>query len=411
MSKLAINGGEPVRPPRKPWPSWPPVDRAEELVAEVVRSGNWSYDGPKEWEFAHRFATFSGAKYCLPVANGTVALQLALEALDIGAYDEVIVPGLTWQATAAACIDVNAVPILVDVDPETYCLDVAKAEAAITPRTRAIMVVHLYGAMADMDAVLALAKRHDLKVVEDCAHQHGSQWRGHGVGTLGDVGGFSLQQSKVLTSGEGGVTLTNDWELCQRLYALRNCGRTLFDGALRVQSGNYRITELQAALLLAQMEHLDERVNLRDDNAQYLNRQLAQVPGIRPMVRHPQVTRQSYYCFSFRYDSEAWDGIPGEVVRRALGAELAGHVSGTYQPLNACDLYQPHTKRRYHISEEYWQAIDPSRFELPVCERAHRDEGIVMHHPYLLGTHADMDQVAAAVNKLYTYRDELRGLA
>src|SRR5512136_1015796 len=154
MSKLAVNGGEPIRSPRKPWPVWPTAThRAVELITEVVRSGIWAYDGPREWAFAQQFAEFSRAKYCLPVANGTVAIQLALEALDIGAYDEVIVPGQTWQATAAACIDVNAVPILVDIDPATYCLDVAKAEAAITPRTRAIIVVHLYGAMADMDAL------------------------------------------------------------------------------------------------------------------------------------------------------------------------------------------------------------------------------------------------------------------
>jgi L-glutamine:2-deoxy-scyllo-inosose/3-amino-2,3-dideoxy-scyllo-inosose aminotransferase len=409
MSKLAVKGGEPVRPPHKPWPAWPPAtDRAVELITEVVRSGRWAYDGPKEWEFAHQFAEFSRAKYCLPVANGTVAIQLALEALDIGAYDEVIVPGQTWQATAAACIDVNAVPILVDIDPETYCLDVAKAEAAITPRTRAIIVVHLYGAMADMDALLSLARRHDLKVVEDCAHQHGSQWNGKGVGALGDVGAFSLQLSKVLTAGEGGLTLTDDWELFQRLYALRNCGRPFQDGSPTRQSGNYRMTDLQAALLLAQMEQMDENVNRRDENAQYLNRKLAAIPGVKPMKRYPQITRQSYYCFSFRYDPAAWGGIPGKAVRKALGAEVGLGVGSTYEPLNHCSLYQPHTKRRHHLSEEYWQAIDPTRFDLPVCERAFEDEAIVIWHGFLRGEHADMDQIAAAVEKLYENREDLR---
>jgi L-glutamine:2-deoxy-scyllo-inosose/3-amino-2,3-dideoxy-scyllo-inosose aminotransferase len=408
MSKLAIKGGEPIRAPRKPWPTWPiPTDRALELVAEVVRSGHWAYDGPKEWQFARQFADFSRAKYCVPVANGTVAIQLALEALDIGAYDEVIVPGLTWQATAAACIDVNAVPILVDIDPETYCLDVAKAEAAITSRTRAIIVVHLYGAMADMDAVLALARRHNLNVIEDCAHQHGSQWLGKGIGGLGDIGAFSLQLSKVLTAGEGGLTLTNDWVLFQRLYSLRNCGRPFQEGSPTVQSGNYRMTELQAALLLAQMEHMEEWVNHRDENAQYLNRKLAEIPGIQPMKRYPQVTRQSYYCFSFRYDSTAWDGIPGTVFRKALGAEVGLRVGTTYEPLNNCSLYKPHTKRRHHLNDSYWQAIDPARFELPVCQKAFEDEAVVIWHPFLLGTRADMDQIAQAVEKLYENRAEL----
>jgi len=294
MTKLAINGGEPIRFPRRRWPEWPVLtEQAVELVSEVVRSGVWAYDGPKEWDFADRFAAFSGSRYCLTVANGTVAIQLALEALGIGAYDEVIVPGLTWQATAAACLDVNAVPILVDIDPETYCLDVAKAEAAITPKTRAIIVVHLYGAMADMDGLVALARKHGLPLIEDCAHQHGSQWDGSGVGTLGDIGCFSLQSSKVLTSGEGGVNLTDDWELFQKLYSLRNCGRPFQDGSPTLQSGNYRMTDLQAALLLAQMDQLEQQVIRRDENAQYLNSKLAAIPGIHPMKRYPKVTRQS----------------------------------------------------------------------------------------------------------------------
>ena len=411
MSKLAILGGEPVRAPKKPWPAWPPVDkRALELVSEVVASGVWSFDGPKEWQFCQEFAAFSGARYCLTVANGTVAIQLALEALDIGAYDEVIVPGLTWQATAAACLDVNAIPVLVDVDPETYCLDAAKAEAAITPRTRAIIVVHLYGAMANMDELMDLARRRNLALIEDCAHQHGSQWNGRGVGTLGQVGAFSLQQSKVLTSGEGGLTLTDDWDVFQRLYSLRNCGRPFQPGSPTVQSGNYRLTELQAALLLAQMEHMKERVSLRDENARYLNAQLEQVPGIRPMVRYPQVTRQSYYCFSFRYDAEAWGGIPGKQVRRALGAELGLGVSGTYEPLNNCSLYKPHTKRRHRLSEAYWRAIDPIRFELPVCQKAFEDEAVVIWQGMLLAEREEMDLVAQAVAKLYENREEMRPL-
>ena len=344
------------------------------------------------------------------MANGTVALQVALEALDIGAYDEVIVPGMTWQATAAACIDVNAVPVLVDIDPETYCLDVAQTEAALTSRTKAIIVVHLYGAMADMDALLDLARRHKVKVIEDCAHQHGSQWKGKGVGALGEIGAFSLQLSKVLTAGEGGATLTDDWELFQRLYALRNCGRPFQEGSPTRQSGNYRMTELQAALLLAQMERMEALVERRDENAQALNAQLATIPGITPMKRHPSVTRQSYYCFSFRYDSAAWDGISGRAFRTALGAEIGLRVGGTYEPLNNCSLYQPHTKRRHRLNEQYWQEIDPARFELPVCQRAFEDEAVVIWHSFLLGERSDMDDIARAVAKIYEHRQELEGI-
>lgn len=411
MPHVAICGGEPLRHPRQTWPEWPPVtERAVELVTEVVRSGIWSSDGPKEWQFAQEFAAFSGAKYCVPVANGTVAIQLALEALDIGAYDEVIVPGLTWQATALACLDVNAVPILVDIDPETYCLDIARAEKAITSRTRAIIVVHLFGAMANMDALLAMANANNLKVIEDCAHQHGSQWNGQGVGGLGDIGAFSLQQSKVLTSGEGGLTLTNDWELFQRLYSLRNCGRPFLPKSPTLQSGNFRMTEMQAALLLAQMEQMEDRVNHRDASAQHLSKRLADIPGVTPMRRYPQVTRQSYYGYTFRYDSSVWNGIPGKVFRSALAAEVGLGVSTTYEPLNNSQLYQPHTKRRYHLNDEHWEAIDPTRYDLPVVQKAYEDEAVVMAHSFLLADRGDIEMIADAVEKLYNYRGELEGI-
>jgi len=296
----------------------------------------------------------------------------------------------------------------VDIDPETYCLDVAQAEAAITDRTRAIIVVHLYGAMADMDAVRGLAQRHNLHLIEDCAHQHGSQWDGRGVGALGDIGCFSLQSSKVLTSGEGGVNLTQSWDLFQKLYALRNCGRPFLERSPTLQSGNYRMTELQAALLLAQIEFLEEQVVRRDENAQYLNGRLAELPGVHPMKRYPQVTRQSYYQFTFRYDTGDWDGIPVDVFRRALSAELGCSMGSTYEPLNACSLYKPHTKRRHHLSEEYWQAIDPRQFDLPVCTQAHQEEGVVLPHEYLLAGRGDMDEIARAVEKLFENREEMR---
>jgi len=407
MGNLAITGGKPVR--TKPWLKWPVHDEREvELLTEVARSGVWSFDGPKEWEFGEKFAAFSGAKYGLCVANGTVALQLSLEALDVGAWDEVIVPGLTWQATAAAALDINAIPILVDVDPETYTIDPKAVEAAITDRTKAIIPVHLYGCMADMDSVLAIAKKHNLKVIEDCAHQHGSQWNGKGAGSIGDLGAFSLQETKLITSGEGGLVLMNDRDLMLRVYSLRNCGRLYKDTeGQHVQSGNYRITEFQAAVLLAAFERLESQTLLRDENAQYVNAKLAQIDGITPMKRHPQVTRQAYYYFTFRYDAEKFKGLPLAKMREALTAEIGLPVEQLYQPLNNCELYQPLTKRRYRINEEYWQAIDPRRFSLPVCERVRNVEGIGMHHAVLMGTKDDMDDIVRGIEKIKENLDEI----
>ena len=184
MSQLAIKGGKPVRDVKaNPWPKWPVWDKNEEKsLIEVLKSGVWSYNGPKEKEFNKAFADFIGTDYAVSAANGTVTLQLALEACGVGLGDEVIVPGLTWQATAASVLDINAIPVLVDVCEDTWCIDPSEVEKAISPRTRAIIPVHLYGCLADMDAIMAIAAKHKLIVIEDCAHKHGGEWKGKKAG-------------------------------------------------------------------------------------------------------------------------------------------------------------------------------------------------------------------------------------
>ncbi|MHC4629009.1 MAG: DegT/DnrJ/EryC1/StrS family aminotransferase [Planctomycetota bacterium] len=286
MSKLAINGGKPLRDIKtNPWPKWPVWDENEEKgLLEVLRSGVWSYNGPKELQFNKAFAEFIGSKHALSVVNGTVSLQLALEACGIGLGDEVIVPGLTWQATAAAALDINAIPVLVDVREDNWCIDPAQVEKAISPRTKAIIPVHLYGGFADMDAIMDIARRHNLRVIEDCAHKHGGEWNGKKVGSIGDAGSFSFQLSKLMTGGEGGALTTSDSQLFEKLDALRNCGRRpeIEQGSDKgaghygsegdfIQSGNYRITDFQAAILIESLKRLPEQNKLRDENAVYLN--------------------------------------------------------------------------------------------------------------------------------------------
>lgn len=412
MAKLAIDGGTPLRDPKKKWPQWPISDKADAaLVAKITRSNRWSFDGPYEWDFARRFTAYQTAKLGLCCANGTVALQMALEALGIGAYDEVIVPGLTWQATAAACLDVNAVPVLVDVEPDTWCIDVAQIEAAITPRTRAVIVVHLYGCMPDMTSVQRLCKKHNLFLIEDCAHQHGAFWKSKGVGSMGDVGCFSFQESKVLSCGEGGFNTCRNNRIFERLYSLRNCGRG-WQGDLTnaIQSGNYRLTEWQAAILLGGLKRLDRQVKHRDANAQYLNAMLEQIPGILPMRRRKEISQASYFNFGFRLD---WNtlgarGLTNLHFAAALRCELGSEWEPPYDPLNQCALYKPHTKPRHNLNCEYWQAIDPRRFSLPVCEDANAKSGVVVHHHVLMGTKRDMDDIATAVAKVAGNLDELK---
>ena len=426
MKKLAIKGGIPCRDATKdPWPKWPVWGKEEEkALIEVLNSGVWSYNGPKETEFNRLFAEYSGVRHAVSTVNGTITLQIALEALGIGIGDEVIVPGLTWQATAATVIDVNATPILVDVREDTWCIDPKEVEKAITPRTKAIIPVHLYGAFADMDAIMALAKKHKLFVIEDCAHKHGGEWNGKKAGSIGDIGSFSFQLSKHLTAGEGGTVTTNSPELAQKLDALRNCGRrpetdateTVDKGAGDygdddgnfIQSGNLRITEFQAAILIEGLKRLPEQNAVRDANGEYLNALLTNITGVSPIPRDKRETKKAYFNFAFRYHKKEFKGLPIEKFRSALQAELGIVVDASYEPLNNCSLYVPHTKpSRHKLNDAYWKAIDPKRFSLPVCERIFKEESVCLHHKVLMGTMADMDLVAHAIKKIYTQAEEL----
>lgn len=414
MAKLAVLGGKPVRAKTQKWPRWPIHDKTDvKLITKITESNRWSFDGPVEMAFAKAFADYHRSKFGLCCANGTVGLQIALEALDVGAFDEVIVPGITWQATAAACVDVNAIPILTDVEPDTWCLDLDKVEANINDKTKAVIVVHLYGSMADMDGLRKLCKKHNLYLIEDCAHQHGSFWKGKGVGAIGDVGSFSFQETKCLPSGEGGFNMCQTRTLFERIYSLRNCGRGYQDDMTNaIQSGNYRLTEWQAALLLGGLRRLDAQVKHKDANAIYLNAQLAQMKGLLPMRRRKQVTQQSYYNFGFRIDWDALgvSGVTNAHFCAALTAELGHIFERPYQPLNNCGLYKPHTKRRHQLSGAYWKAIDPKRFDLPVCTDAHTKSGVVTMHNLLLGSRKDMDDVVNAVAKVVENIESLKDI-
>ncbi len=422
MSKLAILGGKPVVGKSVKWAKWPVSDEEDaKLVAKITRSNRWSFDGPVEWEFAEKFTAYQTAKYGLCCANGTVGIQIALEALGVGAYDEVIVPGMTWQATAAACADVNAVPVLVDVEPDTWNLDLDKVEAAITPKTRAIVVVHLYGCVTDLDRLQRICKKHKLFLIEDCAHQHGTFWKGKGVGSLGDVSSWSFQESKVLSSGEGGFNMCKTKELFYKIYSLRNCGRPYpaeppvfglkkaapMDTAL--QSGNYRLTEWQAALLLGGLRRLDKQVKDRDANAIYLNSLLAQIPGVLTMRRRPQVTQQSYFNFAFRLDTKEL-GVTNKQFCQALNAELGmpDEFEPPYEPLNNCGLFKPLTKTRHNLGAAYVKALNPKRYALPVCTEANKESGVTAHHQILMNKKGDMEVFAAAVKKIVDNIGELR---
>ena len=421
MSNLAILGGTPFGAPDVPhWGyKWPVFnEREEQMALEIVRSGEWGTSGPKQVEFEEKFSEFCGAKYGIFMTNGTHTLKLALEAMNIGPGDEVIVPGSTWQATASSVLDVNAVPVLVDVTPETWTIDPKEVEKHITPRTKAIIPVHLYGRVADMDAIMALANKYNLKVIEDCAHAHGAEWRGKKVGTIGNVGSFSLQKSKILQTGEGGIDITNDKDLYDRIYSLKFCGRPRVSKSEEplptMQSGNFRTSEFAAGMGICQLERLAEQNAIRAENALYLEDALqAEVPGLTHLYRDPRVTLQTHYRMSMRYNKEAWDGLPRKVITRAFKAEAEdafGFVT-PYVPLNDSPLYRPFSKKTHKISDEYCKAIDPAQWSMPVIEKMYREEYMGLDHYELLGEKSELDKIVEIFKKLYANIGELKEFA
>jgi dTDP-4-amino-4,6-dideoxygalactose transaminase len=408
----ALLGGTPVR--TRPFPSWPVFGEAEEqALIRALRSGRWGkLDGSEVTTFEKRFAAYHGARHGIAVCNGTVSLRVALLAAGVEAGDEVIIPPYTFLATATAVVEANATPIFVDIDRETLNLDPALIEAAITPRTRAIIPVHLGGLPCDMDAIMAIARRHDLTVIEDAAHAHGSAYKGRRVGGIGHLGSFSFQSTKNLTSGEGGIVLTSDDALADRCRSIHNCGRVA-GGAWyehHVMSGNYRLGEFAGAILNCQFDRLDEQTNTRDANGRYLDSLLSEIPGITPQRRDASTTRNAYHLYPFRYDADAF-GMPRARFLEALAAEgipaSSGYVLPLYrQPLFADRAFGPYTGYRSARPD-----IDYGAMRLPVCERICGGEGAWMTQNVLLGTRADMDDIARAMAKVYENREALAGAA
>ncbi|MBH1934419.1 aminotransferase class I/II-fold pyridoxal phosphate-dependent enzyme [Streptomyces sp. AV19] len=409
----ALTGGSrPVAPDPPVWP-----ERGEEearLLQEVLRDGRWSTPaGPRTTRFEHRFAELQALpspSHVRCVTSGTVALQLACEALGLGPGDEVVVPGLAEQGTAGAVLDANAVPVLVDVSPDTWCLDPAAVTAAITDRTRAVIAVHLYGTMPDLTELTALAAQNGLALIEDCAHAHGARWEEHGAGAFGTMSVFSFGASRTLTAGEGGCVVTSDAVLADQLSSLRDSGRPPSDVPppfwRPVQSGNHRMTEWQAAVLLAQCDRFEEQRDRRE-RVVAAWREAAERSGfLRPARVLPGVRRPPGYAFAASYDERALNGVPVETFRAALAAELSAPVEPCYRPLGDSPFYRPRTKRKHWLSAAYWNAIDPARSDLPNCATLHRTS-VVVPHAATLRPGAE-EHLPQALEKIARGADRLR---
>ena len=410
MAELAIAGGAPVR--TKAFAAWPQFDERERrAINAVLESRNWGgYPFPNQQAelFARRFADHQGARHALCAANGTVTLEIALKAVGVTAGDEVIVPAYTFEATAAPVLRLGAVPVFVDIQPDTYCIDASAAAMAITPRTRAVIPVHLAMNMADMDAITELAARHGLKVVEDCAHAHGARWRDAGAGAIGDAGSFSMQTSKLLTAGEGGVVTTNDDEVFELCQSYVNCGRasrTDYFGH-RILGFNYRMTEFQAAILLAQLERLQEQTERRAARASRLAEGLSGIAGITLLRRDERLTTPAIYQFVFKYDGVAFGGAGRDRFVAALEAEGIPADGLFYEPVYRSALFQV-DPRDFPALADRGEDLPWAATRCPVAERAAYDESVWLPHQLLLGSEQDVDEIVEAVSKIQNNVDEL----
>ena len=415
MGKLAITGGEPLR--KTPFTQWPMSTKEEAAALEdVLTSSKWGgqpFPGKHAEAFARKFAEVHTAKYAQCVNTGTVAIQAALKAVGIRPGDEVIVPAYTWEGTVGPVLLINAVPVFVDVDPETYCLDAKLIEPAITPKTKAILPVHLGMRFADIDEILRIAKKHNLKVIEDCAHAHGGMWKGKGAGSMGDLGAFSFQSSKLITSGEGGAVISNNLEYMELVQSYINAGRASLTDKYhhRIIGFNYRMGEFQAAVLGPQLERLPKQAALREENMKYFETRLQKATGIGLLKPDPRITRLAPYGYVFKYFASQVKDIPRAAFVAALQLEGIPCDGLFYEPVYKSSLFPVDSSDFPALSWNREKPLDLRKmYSCPESDRAAYHEAVWLPHQHFLGTRADVDAIADAIHKVLTNIEELRGL-
>lgn len=408
MAKLAINDGSKLLNTTPNIIPWPPRDEeTAEKLKELYLSGKWSFNSPSETEFEEAFAAHHGAKYAIFMANGTTTLECALAALNVGPGDEVIVPSLTWMATALSASYVGAIPVIVDIEASTLCMDPEKVRQAITPKTKAIIPVHVYGSMANLDELLAIGEEYGIPVIEDCAHMHGGKWRGKGVGSWGAVGSFSFQQSKTMSSGEGGICITNDSDLADRIYWLKHIGYTrgVQQGQARTAPKgllchNYRATAFQALLLNEQLKTLEDRMKTYEANVKHLTELISDIEGVRLQSPGKEATLQGYYSYHLLFDGGEWKDIPRGIINAACIAEGYGIGNGTHGPVYKHALFNLDAdKGEFRVEGGKCENCEY------YCSRALGQSHEALYH------RENMDMLSAVLHKVYENIGELKDYA
>ena len=365
------------------FPDWPIHTEASlGYLRQVLESPQWGGFHPLVGEFEERFARYQHCQHGIAMMNGTVTLETALQAADIGPGDEVIVPAISFVSTATAVSRVGATPVFVDIEPYSFNMDPARVERAISPATKAILIVHFGGPLADLDRLLPIARNHSLTVIEDAAHAHGCEWNGQRAGSFGDCGSFSFQNGKALTAGEGGIVISNRDDYAARIRSIANQGRRpghSFFAHFELGT-NLRITALQVAVLMAQMDMLDEQIERRARNAAILLDELRALEGIHWQQVPAAVNRNCWYL------------ILGRVDAATLGITRDLFVAALREAEIPCTPFYPHTLYENPLYRELPNRVTPC----PVAEAAIGD-AFWLPHSVLLGDESLTRELAAGI--------------
>jgi len=403
IHETATNAMVPAR--QKPWPRWPYVEEADvQAVAEVVRAGTWSSNSGEEVrQFESEFAAYNNVKHAICVNSGNAALQIALAALGVRPGDEVIVPDYTYIATATAVLMNGAIPVLVDIDPQTYNIDPVAVRRAITPRTRAIIPVHFSGSVCAMDELAQIADEHHLVIVEDAAHSHGGTWKMKALGTIGDAGCFSFQASKNLNSGEGGCIVTDNDDVALICRAIASNGRVPRGIWYEhfINGSTFRMTEMQGALLRSQLTRLREQTARRDANGRFLNEQLTKIAGITPMLRDLDQELHPHHLYMFRYDESTF-GLPKSTFVERLQAEGIPASPGYGMPLHAQPVFSGENIPPLFASHNapHRDAFNYRNIDNPVVQKACDSEAVWITQAVLLAEPEEMNDIITAIRKI-----------
>ncbi len=413
-SKLAILGGKPVRK-NKSWPRWPYWDEnVLDSILKTTKSGIWCRIQSKSGTvptFEKKFASLIGTKFCVATGSGTQALHTSVEALGIDAGDEVITSPYTDPGTIASILSARALPVLADLDRESYQLDPDDVERRITENTKAIMPVHMMGQPCNMDAICAVAKKHNLKVIEDAAQAHLAEYKGKKLGTIGDLGCFSFQSSKTIACGEGGAVTGNDEELMDKCYTVHNHG-TSRRGRTEVAGPKYRMNEFEAAVLLGQWDGVQERFTRRNENAAHLTSRLKDIPGIFPQKLYEGTASGSFYIYAMTYRKEYFNDVARSKFLKALSAEgvsLGAYIAqGLHKEPWVEHILSSKVYKKMYSKKRLWEYREQNR--CPSCDKVCQEMVMVWASGPLLGTKKDMDDIANAILKVYENRDKLSSI-